>query len=292
VAANDKILIVPFAAKIETNDARKLANISTTPTTTPANQQTPILTDPLKEILKNKDFCSYYNFREAHRQFTPEQEDLLAEHLYGSKNATKPNEEKFWTLEDYFTLSHGNISDALGPEKQTILHFYNALFLSNLLSGQATSPNLTRASEILTELKNRDPNNGAFPFMLAAVKQEMHAPQIEIDEDLQLAMQAEYFDIFQSSVLQAIFESGLGDILDLEVAVYLINISPTPNLNVSYKLLKNLQELEEKNKKLNPKDYEIGERISKLKNYCPASEFTYFFEKRRAKFLDYRQRHH
>lgn len=193
----------------------------------------------IRELLKNNDFCGY--LRQMNNRLSEEEEDVVAEHLMGPQINRDSNDEVDWTVEDYFTRGYGeSLTRRLGIRAEQILKFYNALYWSQFLSNYRPKIKLQRSYELLEELTQKYPQNGYFHLYFAAVNAKMGKSQIEIDRQIELALESEDFPDYELEINQMLFEDTFTDRYIDILALRSLQNGNSPNIDpeYAYKVLK------------------------------------------------------
>lgn len=205
----------------------------------------------------NGDPCALLARFQRDEYHLPQQ---LLSHLLTKPDLTRYSEASNRDFENLFANTYyGDFSRGRDTGTGLAQSFFNALYLAGLLSGMEPGElNLTESLELLDWLKIRDPENGAYDFFLAAVKNKMNAPSTEIARHLELAASAPKAHFFITDLTRRIWERGLADPFSQQVATEVIFFLPIPDFTRSYRLMLSAAESDPQ---LRPKAIEFGKKL-------------------------------
>ena len=187
----------------------------------------------LQRILRTGDSCALIRIMDG-----PLNYGELGEYLLSNRDVLHHSADETASFEKLFKDGDGSFSKTLSNDTE-ILKFYNALLFGNLLEG-VPSPevDMKQAEILLSELASENSRNGAFPYFLVYVKEKLGSSSAEIDQQIQLALNAPSFDTYVLEVSQRLWERGLQDPTSLIVARIMISKMPIPNYNAPYFLIR------------------------------------------------------
>lgn len=196
------------------------------------------VSEELRQIIANNDYCGFqkYDFR----KHSKDDREYMLDFVFGTKNEDSGDDDKGWDLECFHSKCRGQVGDFFGPDLSEATKFYNALYLGGLSMADDSDLSVEefqRSYNMLLELTNKNPSNGAYPFFLAAIENKLKMPQEKIDEHIRMALLASEFELFYSKILRQMYiKYGLRNPLTNAV-FFAAQDDYGPSLNLPTKLL-------------------------------------------------------
>lgn len=146
-------------------------------------------------------------------------------------------------LNELFTVQ-GPLQGFLGRPGLIPIEFFNALILADRWMGAKVqqSFDLERSRQIMEDLKQRDPTNGAYSFFLAEILSRLGSDDETVLREYEESFTRPRFDTFVTTIARHMVERGLINVSYLMTAIGISASFPIPDYLHSNKLLRSFIE--------------------------------------------------
>ena len=127
-------------------------------------------------------------------------------------------------------------------ERSTVLDFFNALLLSNLLQGVSrSSPDVQAdnraAFELFDSLQHDEPDNAAHPYFQAAVLKHLGEQDDRIRESFAASFTQPRFESYYGQVAARLADKGFNNVTAMLVSLSVVSRIPVPNFGAESDIL-------------------------------------------------------
>lgn len=172
--------------QLETNSKNANPSKLEPPTPTPAKPPRKLTREELNQALDHDDVCLIFNTGYSESDMR----QALIERLHSSVLKQVMNE-------------NGPYQGQVARNANSITQFYNALLYANLLSGiKSPTIDYPYSLELLAQLYQENPNNGAFPLYTAYILSLTKQPEYLQKQWAEIGLRAPYFNTFTREIAE------------------------------------------------------------------------------------------